>query len=66
MAKLTKEMIDFLEKTMENVEYGSITLHLIEHSNAIDIEVTERKRMNKNKEEIAPGTVVVKKVIRND
>lgn len=59
-------MIDFLEKTMENVEYGSITLHLIEHSNAIDIEVTERKRMNKNKEEIAPGTVVVKKVIRND
>jgi len=66
VAKLTKEMIDFLEKTMENVEYGSITLHLIEHSNAIDIEVTERKRMNKNKEEIAPGTVVVKKVIRND
>lgn len=64
--KLSKEVLDTIIQAAERIEYGEITLHLVEHSNAVDVEVNERLRFIKD-EPPKPGRVAfVRKVNRQD
>jgi hypothetical protein len=66
MMELTEEMIVEIRKQCRRIGYGSITIHLREEANTIDIEVNERRRFAKDITP-APGKVImVKKVTRLD
>lgn len=57
MAKLGREVLAAIEDAAERIQYGDITIHLVETSNAIDIEINERVRFSKD-DVPRPGRVV--------
>ena len=57
MARLGEEVLAAIEAAAERIQYGDITIHLVETSNAIDIEVNERVRFPKP-DAPRPGRVV--------
>ena len=65
MGKLSDDIIDRIHELSDLIEYGSITIHLNESTNMIDLEVNERIRMPRNKASIKPGTIVESGVTRN-
>lgn len=66
MAKLSKEVLDAIIQAADGIEYGEIVIHLVEHSNAVDIEVNERLRFVKSEPPRAGQVVNAKRVVRLD
>jgi hypothetical protein len=68
--KLSREMLDFITKSAEEIDYGSITIHITDTSRVIDIEIDSRIRFEKASSprpgEIAHGKRVVAHAIRED
>lgn len=58
--KLSKAMLDKIVKASEDMDYGSITIHIADHMGVIDIEINERLRYEKECEPRA-GQVISKK-----
>lgn len=56
MPRLPKEVLDKIQEAAEDIEFGKITIYLVEHSDSIDIEVDKRIRVKKHP--IRPGMVV--------
>lgn len=66
MAKLGKEILDAIEEAAGQIDYGSITIHLVESSNAVDIEVNKRLRFTKDDKPAAGRVVMARRVQRPD
>jgi hypothetical protein len=64
MAKLSKELLDTIVAEAERIEYGDITLHLVEHTNVVDIEINERLRFLKEEPPKAGRVAYIRKVPR--
>ena len=64
--ELTEEMILEIRKQCRKINYGSLTIHLREEANTVDIEVNERRRFAKDLTPAPGRVVVVKRVTRND
>jgi len=45
--KLSKEIIEQIQKAAEKIAYGSITITFVEHLDSVDIEISERIRVRK-------------------
>lgn len=48
MAKLGEEVIAAIKEAADRIPFGTITIHLIDTSDAVDIEVNERVRFKKD------------------
>lgn len=64
--ELTDEILLEIRKQCRRVTYGSVTIHLREEANTVDIEVVERKRLPKDTTPAPGKIVVVKAVTRRD
>jgi hypothetical protein len=64
--ELTEEIITEIRKQCRKIGYGSLTIHLREEANTVDIEVNERRRFAKDLSPAPGRVVVVKRVTRND
>jgi hypothetical protein len=68
--KLSREMLDFISKSADEIDYGSITIHITDTSRVIDIEVDSRIRFEKatipRPGEIASGRRAIVRTSRED
>jgi hypothetical protein len=68
--KLSKEILEFISQSAEEMDYGDITIHIVDTSRVVDIEVNNRVRFEKASPpragEIAPNKRFVIRATRED
>lgn len=64
MAKLGREVLAAIEAAAERVQYGEIIIHLVDTTDFVDIEVSERIRYPKADKPRAGQIVSVKRTYR--